>query len=131
MVLKHLPEQAEMIVQSDTVSWKPQCSDRIQETGCQASQTPVSKGRLQFQFFNLAQLLAVFFQDFLHFLIQSQIDQIVGQQFSDQELCGNIVKLLISLVFRKFLGLFFCKNHQNLEKFCLAAGIQIFPKFLV
>ena len=131
MVLKHLPEQAEVIVQSDTVSRKSQRGDRIQETGCQTAQTPVSKGRFQLQFFDLAQLLSMFFQDLLHFLIQSQIDQIVGQQFSDKEFCRNVIKFLISLILGKFLCLFLCQDHQSLEKFCLAAGVQIFSEFFI
>ena len=111
MVFKHLLEQAEMIIQANAVSGKSQSCDRIQEAGCQTAQTAVSKRRLQFQFFNLAQLLSMFFQDLFHFFIQSQVDQVVGQQLSDKEFCGNIIQLLLSLVPGKFLGLFFCQYH--------------------
>ena len=53
----------------------------------------------------------MFFQDLFHFFIQSQVDQVVGQQLSDKEFCGNIIQLLLSLVPGKFLGLFFCQYH--------------------
>ena len=87
MILKFLFEKSQVIIQTDAVARKPQCSDRIQKTCGKSSKPSVSEGRLCLCFLNLADVFSVLFQHLFYFLIDAQIDHIVGQQLPDQKLC--------------------------------------------
>ena len=93
-----------MIVQPDTVPGQPQRRDGIQETCRQTSQSAVSEGRFRLRFLNLRQFLPILFQNPFQFLINSQIDQIIGQKLSDQKLRRNIIKLLLPRDLLRDLG---------------------------
>ena len=92
MILKLLFEESQMVVQADTVSGKPQGCDRIKETCSQTSESAVSEGRLRLDLFDPADVFAVLLEHLLHFLIDAEVDHVVGEQFSDQELCRNVIK---------------------------------------
>ena len=108
IVLKLLLKQPQVIVQSDAVPVQPQSGDGVQKTRRQAPQASVSKGRLRLRLLNLGQMLSGLLQLLLHLVIHPQIDQVVGQQFPDQELCRDVVQLLLSLaallLLRRLLG---------------------------
>ena len=105
IVLKLLFEKSQVIVQSDSVSCQSQRCDGIKETCRQTSKSAVSKRRLRLNLFNFADIFSVFLKHFFYFLVDSQVDHIVGKKFSDQELCRNIVKLLLAVC-----ALFFCRH---------------------
>ena len=98
MILKLLFEESQMVVQADTVSGKPQGCDRIKETCGQTSESAVSEGRLRLDLFDLTDIFAVLLEHLLHFLIDAEIDHVVGEQFSDQELCRNVIELLLAVL---------------------------------
>ena len=77
MILKHLPEEAQMIVQSDAVPGQAQCGHRVQETRRQPSQPAVSKRRLRLDLLDLTETPAVFLQHLFHFLVNAEIDQVI------------------------------------------------------
>ena len=107
VVLEFLQEQAVVIVQSHAVSGQPKRRDGIQEAGSKPSQAAVSQRGLQLDLLNLGNVLPVLFQHISDFLKQPQIDQVVGKQLADEELCGNIIQLPASLVsFHSFHSLF-------------------------
>ena len=107
VVLEFLQEQAVVIVQSHAVSGQPKRRDGIQEAGSKPSQTAVSQRGLQLDLLNLGNVLPVLLQHISDFLKQPQIDQVVGKQLADEELCGNIIQLPASLVsFHSFHSLF-------------------------
>ena len=98
MILKLLFEESQMVVQADTVSGKPQGCDRIKETCSQTSESAVSEGRLRLDLFDLTDIFAVLLEHLLHFLIDAEVDHVVGEQFSDQELCRNVIELLLAVL---------------------------------
>ena len=110
---EHLLKKPHMIVQSNAVSGKAQSGDGIQKAGGKSTQTPVSKGRLRFHLLDGAKRFSVFSQDFRHFLVDPQIDQVVGEQLPDQELRGNVIELPLSCDLWKFLQFFLCIRHQR------------------
>ena len=111
--LEHLLKKPHMIVQSDAVSGKSQSGDGIQETGGKPAQAAVSKGRLRFHLLDSAKRFPVFSQDFRHFLVDPQIDQVVGEQLPDQELRGNIIELPLTCDLWKSFKFFLCIRHQR------------------
>ena len=91
LIFKYLFEQAAVISQPYAVRGKSQGGAAVQKTCCQSAQTAISQRRFQFELFQLGQIFSCFCQFFFDVVIQTQIDQVVAQQFSDQEFCGNIV----------------------------------------
>lgn len=87
VVDQKLAEQTEVIIKADTVSRQSKCCDRIKEACCQTAKASVSKGRLHFHFLDLRQFSSVRSECFFYFLIHAKVDQVIGQQFSDQKLC--------------------------------------------
>ena len=87
MIFKLLLKQAEMVVQTDSVTCQSECCDRIKETCRKTSESAVSERRLRLCLFDLADVLSVLLQHLFYFLINTEIDHVVREQFSDQELC--------------------------------------------
>ena len=87
VVDQKLAEQAKVIIKADTVSRQAKRCDGIKEACCQTAETSVSKGRLHFHLLDLGQLSSVSCKCFFNFLVHAKVDQVVGQQFSDQKLC--------------------------------------------
>ena len=125
VIHKHLAEQTKMVIQADAVAGKSQSRHRVQETCRQTSQSAVSKRRLQFHLLDLCQISSMLFQRFLHLVVQPKIDQIVGQQLSDQELCGNVVQLFRSLVSSAGSHLLFGQYHQHLKNLALGTVFDV------
>ena len=76
-----------MIIQADTVSGKAQACDGIQETCRESSKSAVAKRRFRLDLLDTAKLPALLPEYCLELLIDAEVDQVVGQQLSDQELC--------------------------------------------
>ncbi len=92
-----------MIIQSDTLSGKPEGCNGIKETGSQTSETAVSERRLRLHLLYRGKLFAVFLKNLLQIFVNPQIDQVVGQKLTDQELRRDIINLLLALdPFRRF-----------------------------
>ena len=87
VVDQKLAEQTEVIIKADTVSRQSKCCDRIKEACCQTAKASVSKGRLHLHLLDLRQFSSVSSECFFYFLVHTKVDQVVGQQFSDQKLC--------------------------------------------
>ena len=49
-----------------------------------------------FDFLDFADVLSVFRKLLSDILVNTKIDQVIGQQLSDQEFCGNVVELLLA-----------------------------------
>ena len=92
-VFKGLMEQAEMVPQSYTVSRQAECCQRIQKAGSQTTKTAVAKGWLRLDFFDVRQALACSREGCAGFIVEPQIDQVVGQQLADQKLGADIIQL--------------------------------------
>ena len=96
-----------MIVQSHTVSGQPKRRDGIQEAGGKSSKAAVSQRGFRLDLLDLSDVLSVLLQHISGFLKQPKVDQVVGKQLTDEELCGNVIQLPASLVsFHSFHSLF-------------------------
>ena len=92
-VLKGLPEQAEVIPQTHTVAGQAQRCERVQKTGRQTAQTAVAQRRFRLHLFDVRQALSGSSQCIAGFLVQTQIDKVVGQQLADEKFGTDIVQL--------------------------------------
>ena len=128
VVHKHLAEQSEMVVQADTVARKSQGRNGIQKTCRQTSQSAVAQRRFQLHFLNLCQISSVFFQRVRHFIVHAEIDQVVGQQLSDQELCGNVIQFFLSFISPAGSHLLLGQYHQHFKDLALCAVVNISSK---
>ena len=90
-ILKGLVEQAKVIPQAHAVAGQVQRCQRIQEAGCQTAQTTVAERGLRFHFLNIGKTLSGSGQCIPGFLVQSQIDEVVGQQLADKKFGADIV----------------------------------------
>ena len=77
-LIKLLFKQTQMIVQADTGAGVTQRGDGIQKAGCQSSKTAVSQGGFLLQLLDVAEIFTVFGQQFFDFIVDAQIDHIVG-----------------------------------------------------
>ena len=91
-VLKGLVEQAEVIAQAHAVAGQVQRCQRIQEAGSQTAQAAIAQRRFGLHFFNVGQVLACGGQGLACFIVQTKVDQVVGQQLSDEKLCADIIQ---------------------------------------
>ena len=109
IVFKNLFEKSKMVIQTNTFSRKSKCCNRIQETCSQTSKTTISKRWFRLNGFNFCKRFAIFFQKFCNLIVDSKIDQIVGEKLSDEKFCGNIVELLFSAA-----RLLFCRHRHHI-----------------
>ena len=94
VVFDLLLEEAILITDAVSVSGKVQGSQRIQEAGCQASQTAVAQTCVGFQFLDVVDVDVKISESFLDDVVDPQIHQIVGEQTPDQKFHGKIIHLL-------------------------------------
>ena len=92
-VLKGLVEQSEVIPQTHTVAGQAQRCERVQKTGRQTAQTAVAQRRFRLHLFDVRQALSGSSQCIAGFLVQTQIDKVVGQQLADEKFGADIVQL--------------------------------------
>ena len=92
-VLKGLVEQAEVIPQAHAVAGQVQRCQRVEEAGSQTAQTAVAQRRFRLHLFDIGKALADGSQCIAGFIVQSQIDEVVGQQLADEKFGADIVQL--------------------------------------
>ena len=92
-VLKGLVEQAEVIPQAHAVAGQVQRCQRVEEAGSQTAQTAVAQRRFRLHLFDIGKALADGSQCIAGFIVQSQIDKVVGQQLADEKFGADIVQL--------------------------------------
>ena len=92
-VLKGLMEQAKVIPQAHAIAGQIQRCERIQEAGRQTAQTAVAQRGFRLDLFNVRQALSGCRQCIAGFLVQTQIDEVVGQQLTDEKFGADIVQL--------------------------------------
>ena len=67
---------------------------RIHKAGCQTSETTITKCRIRLLILNNAKVKTDLLECFLHFLVSTQIDQVVTKRTPHQEFHGHIVQCL-------------------------------------
>ncbi len=82
-----------MIAQADTVAGQVQRCQRVEEAGDQTAQTAVAQRRFRLHLFDIGKALADGSQCIAGFIVQSQIDEVVGQQLADKKFGTDVVKL--------------------------------------
>ena len=98
VVLEGLSEEAQVVVQADSLAGKPHCGDGVQEAGGQTAQPAVTQRGLRLRLLNLRQGFPVFLQEPGHLVIEPQVDEVVGQKLSRQELRRDIVQFFPAVV---------------------------------
>ncbi len=96
VVFKLLAEQTQVVVQADAVARKIQRGDGIQEAGCQTAETAVAQRGLGFDFLDFRQCVAGLFDKRFGIVVDAQVDEVVGEQLSDEEFRGNVVQLFVA-----------------------------------
>ena len=82
-----------MIPQTHTVARQVQRGQRVKEAGGQTAQTAVAERRLRLHFFDVCKVLPGSSQRVAGFVVQTQIDEVVGQQLADEKFGADIVQL--------------------------------------
>ena len=90
-VLNFLFEHAVAVADAAAVRRIAQRRQRIQKAGCQTSQAAVSKRRIRLLILDHVQIQADLLQRVFHLIIEGQVDQVVAQSPSHQELHGHVV----------------------------------------
>ena len=88
-----LTEQSAVVPQADAVAGQVQRCQRVQEAGGQAAQTAVAQAGLRLQLLQVGQGLSGGGQTVPHVVVEAQVDEVIGEQFADEELGGDIVQL--------------------------------------
>ena len=113
LVLKFLMKQAAVIPKANPIPRKVQCSQRIQKAGCQPSKSAVTKAWFRLHLFKVSHRFSMCLQASFHILIESKIDQVVAQQFSNQKFGGNIIKFTPFYIHHMFFAFFFYNPKQR------------------
>ena len=84
------------VIIPDAVSVRrnPQGGDGIQETGGQTPQAAITQARVDFLLDQVFQTVSEFLQAFPTLVLQTQIDQAVGQEPAEQEFEGKVIDTL-------------------------------------
>ena len=93
-VLNLLFEHTVTVADTAAVSRIPQCCQGIQETGCQTSQAAVAQSGIRLLILKHVDIHAQLLQNFLCALVSLQVDHVIAQGTSHQELHGHIVNHL-------------------------------------
>ena len=97
-VHKALAEQPTVVGEPQAVRGQAQRGEAVQEAGRQPPQAAVAQGGLQLELLQFGQGDALRRQFIPDLPVQAQVDQVVAQQLADQELGGDVVDLLPTLV---------------------------------
>ena len=92
-VLKGLMEQTKMVPQTHAVTGQIQRCQRVEEAGSQTPQAAVAQRRLRLYLFNVGKALSGSSQRRSGFVVQPQIDEVVGQQLANEKFGADIVQL--------------------------------------
>ena len=130
MILKLLFEKSEVIIKSDSFSRKSQSCNGIQEACCQTAKSAVSERWLRLDLLDHGKLFSVFFKIFRNFIINAQIDQVVGKKLTDKKLCGNIINFLFSFLVAAALQLLLCPGEKSVIDFLVCTIFYIFVIFV-
>ena len=130
MILKLLFEKSEVIIKSDSFSRKSQSCDGIQEASCQTAKSAISERWLRLDLLDHGKLFSVFFKIFRNFIVNAQIDQVVGKKLTDKELCGNIINFLFSFLVAAALQLLLCPGEKSVIDFLVCTIFYIFVIFV-
>ena len=82
-----------MVPQTHAVTGQVQRCQRVEEAGSQTPQAAVAQRRLRLYLFNVGKALSGSSQCRPGFLVQTQIDEVVGQQLADEKFGADIVQL--------------------------------------
>ena len=104
-LIEALLEQAAVIGDADTVCRKAEGCKGVDETCGKTSKAAVTKARLILELLEFGDVTACSCKLCLHVVIDAKIDQVVGEELADEELGGDVVQLLLSLVVTDFLCL--------------------------
>ena len=86
-------EQAKVIPQAYAIAGQTQRCERIQEAGSQTAQAAVAQRGFRLHLFNVRKALAGSSQCRPGFVVQAQVDEVVGQQLADKKFGADIVQL--------------------------------------
>ena len=98
VVFKDLLEQTKVVVQTNPIPCQTKAWDRVDKAGCQTSQTTVTKWWFQFHFFDFDQVFTSIWQFFFNIVVKTQVDQVVRQEFTDQELSWDVVNFFLTSI---------------------------------
>ena len=96
VVLKDLPEKAQVVIQADALAGQAQGCNGVQKAGGQPSQSAVAQRWLRLGRFDLHQRFPVLPQKCVHLVVEPQVDEVIGEQLADEKLGGDIVELLFA-----------------------------------
>ena len=82
-----------MVPQTHAVAGQVQRCQRVKEAGSQAPQAAVAQRGLRLYLFNIGKALSGSSQRRPGFIVQPQIDEVVGQQLANKEFGADIVQL--------------------------------------
>ena len=82
-----------MVPQTYAVAGQVQRCQRVEEAGSQTPQAAVAQRRLRLYLFNVGKALSGSSQRRPGFVVQPQIDEVVGQQLANKEFGADIVQL--------------------------------------
>ena len=103
-VLNFLLEHTIAVTDTAAVCRIAQGCQRIQEAGCQSSQTAISQSCVRLLILDHVQIAAQLLQSFLYFVIIGQVNQVIAKSTAHQKFHGHVIHDLRILLFHLLLG---------------------------
>ena len=94
-----LLEESKFISQAHSIALDAERCHRIEEASCKSSEAAVSESRIRFHIKKSIQISAHFREAFSREIAYAEVEQIVLHQLSDEEFHGEVINLLIFLLF--------------------------------
>ena len=113
---KALSEQTAVISKAYAVSRKAERRQRVNEAGSQSSETAVAERRLILELLKVCDVLARRSELRLDVVIETKVDQVVGEKLADQELSRDVVQLLLALVISFIFRRILCQIDSRVEE---------------
>ena len=117
-VLNFLLKHTVAVTNTAAVCRIAQGCQRIQEAGCQSSQTAISQSCVRLLILNHVQITAKLLQGFLYFIIIGQVNQIITKRTAHQKFHGHVIHDLRILLFHLLLGRDPCVDDRILGSQC-------------
>ena len=93
-------------------------SQRIKEAGCETAETAVAESRIRLLILKCIEVKAKLFERFPDALILAEVQQVVAERASDQELHGEVIDNLCLIFLKSLAGTHPLINDVSLNNIC-------------
>ena len=130
IVLKYLLEQTHVVIKSNSISVKSEGCHGVEEACCKSSKTTISKWWLRLNLLYVIDALAILSKHLFNLVKYTKVDEIVREKLSYEELCWDVINLLLSLLWNLSVCELLCHIKECEVDLLVCAVLDLLVVFL-